>query len=282
MRKILLFIFLVSVFSTTNSYANNEVVFSGDTKTIKELKDDLDNIEQQEKDISIKSEDFIQYNNLKQYVKSTLTSEEFNDLSFLISTYLNEKKNIETEISINSEDLTKTYELKKQLLDSKLELYKKMTSYIKPSKYQLYLEYIKSDTEIVSEKNRIETEKVETKDLMDKKVELLEEKIRIYKETLEKDLKKIIEDRLEERINSLEENANFIKLSNENKIKLLTKTIENAESKINELKEQLSIEENSQIFQESYNRKIEVYYISIQKIENFREKFEEIQKNTNT
>lgn len=278
MKKILLSIIFVLVFFSTNSYANDEVVFSGETKTIKELKKDLKNMEIKEKVISTKLDDFIKDSKLKIYIRSDLTKKEFDDFSFIVSRYLRQKNKLEKKLKKAKNNLEKIKKIKQELLDIKLALYKKMTSYVKPSKYKLYLEYIKSDKEIVSKKNKIETKKLETKDLMDKKVEILEEKIKKYKKTLENDLTKLIEKKLEEKIKNLEKKEDFVKLSNRNKIRLLTKTIERAKAKIESLKKELKEKKESYIFKDSYERKIEVYYISIEKIEIFKKKFEEIEK----
>lgn len=291
MKKIvLLFTFFIALFSLLEvSFADNgsfsydlspakitvkedkKVVFDENSKTIKELKNDLDKIEKKEEIIFNKIENFIKDSNLKEYVRRDLTIDEKRELEKLIANYNFEKSAIEKEMWDYIDDTEKLKVVQNNLLDKKVDLYKKMTSFIKPEKYSLYLEYIKSDTDILTEKKDIETEKVETKTVINKRVEILEEKIKEHKVSLENDIKKLINKKLEEKITSLENNQDFIILTTKNKIKLLDKTIAKAKNKLWILKEQLKKLEKP-IFLESYKLKINVYELSIKKLVKFREK----------
>ncbi len=292
MKKII-FTFLVFLLPTI-SYANNEVdfksvkikekvvldkkgfekeeevVFDENSKTIKELKNDLDKIEKKEEIISNKIENFIKDSKLKDYIRRDLTSAEKSKLEKLITNYNFKKSNLEKKLwwLSDPEDLKK---VQNKLLDEKIDLYKKMINFIKPNKYKFYLEYIKSDTKILVEKKEIVTEKVETKKVISKKVEILEEKIKEHKISLENDIKELINKKLEEKIKSLEKNKDFVNLTTKNKIRLLDKTIAKAKNKLRLLQDSLNKLEKP-VFLESYKLKINVYELSIEKLVKFREK----------
>jgi hypothetical protein len=104
-------------------------------------------------------------------------------------------------------------------------------------KYKIrYLEYIKSDAKIFNEQNNLTTNIISKKEILSSKVENIENKIKEHNDFINESIKKVIEDRLDEKINNLKLNESFIVLNTESKIKILNKTITKIENKIKEFK----------------------------------------------
>lgn len=269
MFKKVILIFISLLFILSKSYAN-DLDISDSTKTIRELKENIEWLDKAKNELYIKLKDFAPDQKLKSYFREDLSITDLESLKQIIDEYNKNKSILDINLLNNSKQLLDTSDIRVKLLEEKKELYKKITSFIKSEYYQDYLEYIKSDTTIYSERKEIDSDIYRKQEIINNKVIILEEKIKEHKSYLEDSLQKLVEEKMEEKISFLSQNESFSKLSTDEKINILNKTI----SKLQLLIENLNLENyNSDLWnfiKSNNNKKIEIYKIVLLKLQNFK------------
>jgi hypothetical protein len=273
-RKIntLLAILALCFYSTTNSNYD-ELVFLGDWKTIKELKQNIDTLDKINDNLE---DEFKQLNTtyeLKTFLKKSLSSIDIKRIKALIAKYNDSKDELEKVLLKKAKQFSDVINEQKQLLEVKREFYSWLSPYIN-IKYKVeYLEYIKWDTKIFNKQKSITTDIIVKKEILNNKVETIETKIQKHKEYIDDSVKKITEARLDEKIRNLANNPSFKWLIHKSKLKVLDKTIDKIEAKILKLEESKVLVPSWAImkpFSSILNKKIQTYYIAIEKLEAFK------------
>jgi hypothetical protein len=253
------------------SFWNNDLNFNDNTKTIRELRENIEELDRTKDELYIRSIDFSPDVVLRWYFRDDLTKSDLDELKNIIDDYNYNRRILEKDLNSLSRSLLDTSVVIKNLLEEKKDLYKKMTPFIKISHYDDYINYIKSDTSIYSKKTEIDSSIIKKNEIINNKVWVIEERIREHRTYLEDNLRLIVNQRLDERINIIAKNPWFIKLENSRKIEILNATLEKTNNEINKL----TLSEwflNNSILQ-----KIEIYNITYRKLEEFRNSF--IEKN---
>jgi len=83
----------------------------------------------------LKIKDFAPDQKLKSYFREDLTLIDLENMRIIIDQYNKNKLNLELKLQEKSKQLIDTSDIKKNLLEEKKELYKKLTSFIKTSEY---------------------------------------------------------------------------------------------------------------------------------------------------
>lgn len=265
LQKIILFITLFVSFFLPESYANDLVV-SDSTKTIRELKENIEWLDKAKEELYLKIKDFAPDQKLKSYFRDDLTLIDLENMRVIIDLYNKNKLNLEIQLQEKSKQLIDTSDIKKSLLEEKKELYKKLTSFIKTSEYSNYLEYIKSDTTIYFERKEIDSDIYRKQEILNTKVNILEEKIKEHRTYIEESLQKLVEWKMDEKLELLKQNKNFSVLKNTQKIEVIEKTIIKTQSLIKSYEDDSSNTLNN-------NKKIEVYKIVLAKLQDFKNSF---------
>lgn len=268
-KKILTFFVIFIIFFTTKSNAF-DLVFNDEAKTIRELKENIEWLDKEKNDLYIKLKDFAPDQTLTWFFRDDLTLEELKTLKSIIEQYNLNKSNLEKQLYEKSKNLMDTSDIRVKLLEEKKELYKKMTSYIKVSYYQKYLEYIKSDTLIYSERKVIDSDIYRKQEILNNKVNILEEKIKEHKTYLEDSLKRLVEDKMDEKITFLSNNKAFVSLDNKEKVLILDKTIFKIQNNITSYKNQNKLTDISTFVKVNNDKKIEIYNIVLKKLQDYR------------
>lgn len=272
LKKLFLFIILFLTISWTKSYAW-DLVLSDETKTIRELKESIEWLDKVRNDLYTKLQDFSPDQKLKTFFRDDLTMADLENLKLIIEQYINHKSLLEAELLDSSKKLLDVTDIRIKLLWEKKELYTNMTQFIKVESYQNYLDFIKSDTAIYSERKEIDSSIYRKQEIINNKVTILEEKIKEHKSYLEDSLKILVEWRMDEKITILSNNKSFLELDNTDKIKILEKTILKINNTIETMKTD-SIWENISTFVKVNNdKKIEIYNIVLQKLEDFKNSY---------
>lgn len=270
LQKVLLFITLSILCLSTKSYAN-DLVFSDSTKTIRELKENIEGLDKAKEDLYLKLKDFAPDQKLRSYFRDDLSLLDLENMRSIIDEYNKNKQELEKELQERSKQLLDTSMVRKNLLEEKKELYKKLTSFIKTNEYSNYLEYIKSDTTIYFERKEIDSDIYRKQEIINTKVNILEEKIKEHRIYLEESLQRLVESKMDERLELLNQNKSFALLKNKQKIEVIEKTIEKAQILINELSIQNINDTNS--ISINNRKKIEIYKVVVNKLEEFKKKF---------
>lgn len=266
-KNLFLFItFFISFFSTV-SCANDSVI-SDSTKTIRELKENIEWLDKAKEDLYIKIKDFSPDQKLKSYFRDDLNLVDLENMRYIIDSYNKNKSLLEVDLQEKSKQLLDTSDIRKKLLEEKKELYKNLTKYIKTDSYDDYKEYIKSDTTIYFEKKEIDSDIYRKQEILNTKVNVLEEKIKEHRTYIEESLQILVEWKMDEKLELLKQNKNFTALKNTQKIEVIDKTIIKTQSLIKSFEEESSISNSL-----NNTKKIEVYKIVLYKLQDFRNSF---------
>ena len=265
-------IFLVTIWiKSTNSY-DNELVVLDDWKSIRELKENINKLDNYNDNLDNKLKDLNADYELKKFLKKDLSIIDLNKIRKITNTYNSEKSIVELRLYEKARNMLSVSEDRILLLETKRDLYNWLIPYI-DKKYKIrYLEYIKSDAKIFNEQNNLTTNIISKKEILSSKVENIENKIKEHNDFINESIKKVIEDRLDEKINNLKLNESFIVLNTESKIKILNKTITKIENKIKEFKSVWVSNSWSILKVKSnlFNKKLSTYNVAIKKLEIFK------------
>jgi len=84
-----------------------------------------------------------------------------------------------------------------------------LTTFIKIEQYNNYLDYIKSDTTIYFERKEIDSDIYRKQEIINTKVNVLEERIKEHRIYLEESLQRLVESKMDEKLELLKQNKNF-------------------------------------------------------------------------
>lgn len=218
--------------------------------TIKELQQNIKVLEEKQGEITKKfSSDLWDIWDIKNFLKDNLSEKEVEEIKLIINNYNKSKENI-IDNNNNLEDI------KQSLLDLKKEVYKKLIPYIEQWNLQDYLNYIKTNVEVFKQWKDLDYEIDKNKELLEQKVSLIKEKIKVHESELKNEIDELINKKIDEKIDIIKNNEKFKILDLEKRKALISKTIEKIKEKLNDIE---VTTENQ--------KKIDIYNIVIQKLE---------------
>lgn len=272
MKKYLITLFFLITFSYINTANSNlnELAFSSENKTIRELKENIDDLNYRnsllENDFKLLNSDY----KLKGFLKEDLTKLQFNMVKKVVSKYSLEKNNIENKIEENLKHLKDIKELENNFLWIKKDFYIWLMPYIKNSSKNEYLEYIKSDIEILNKQNDLNTNIIVKKEVLNTKISSIEEKIKEHKEYINENIANIANETINKKIENIANNSSFIELNTQSKIKIIEQSI---------VKIRIKLQNNEKWFNNSWsllftsdlnNMNENIYIIAINALESFK------------
>ncbi len=283
MKKILYIITIILVFSASInwSYAfsweeiESEKSLSGElnnasetttsswseTKTIREIKQWIDELKNQTDVLEKQWDEFIKKNwNLAKFIQKNLSIEWKQEFQEIIASFESKQKQLEKDINNSKKEETKR-RLKRELLSEKKELYKSLVPYIERSELREYFNYVRSSVEMFEKSKIVKDEIHEEEKKLEDKVSSIEEKIEEHNKKLSERIREIAEERLNSKIKTILENEKFNELSLEGKKRVFDSMLDKIESK----KEKLV---NMQNKASIVKKKIEIYDIAYEIVEN--------------
>lgn len=270
MKKILLWVIsLLSILHAGEIYAQSWVIL--EDKSIKEIKQNIEKLNSDKNLISSEYTEFKLESNLSSYFKKSLSSEELQSIEILITKYNTQFNDLNLVLLEKAKNLEDTSEIKSQLLQTKKELYLSLLGFIDNQKYQEYLSFIKWDAIISKRQVEVKSQIATTTQIYDKKVTKIEAKIIENKAEMAVRLEKVISDKIDQKLTSIEKSPSFQKLSNQLKVEVLEKTIEKVNTNISTL-------ETIQNFDTNIEQKIDLYYLLNDKLLIFKNSIQEQQK----
>ena len=281
MYKKLFITFLTSIllclYNQTNSYSG-ELDFSSWEKSIRELKQDIEYLDETNKLLDSELDELNADYRLKVFLKRNLSLLELNRIKKLVSEYNSNSDELELQLHQKAKELLPVIDEKRMILEAKRKFYSWLSPYINPSYKKQYLWYIKHDAQIFNEQTDVNSNMIASKEILNTKVETIESRIQEYKDQLNKNLNKIIETRLEEKIQNLQSNESFQTLNKTSQIKVLEKTIEKVEEKLIKLEESIWYTGSGTIETDPsdlLNKKIQTYRFAVEKLEDFKAKLQQ-------
>ena len=267
MKKII-FLFVLCVLTVCNNTAFSA---SGDSnslshdseKTIKELKENINLLNKDKKYLNLEFSIMNKDLKLQSFFKESLSSLEIQNIKYIINKYLYSKNKLEDSIIEKATNLEDTTEDKNMLFSKKKEFYKGLVPFIRKDKLKEYLEYISLDVKILKEKKDVDTKLIIKNEIISNKVEKIEEKIIMHRESLDLKFKTLMEEKINEKIETLRSNEKFKNLDTNLQITVVNKVIEKIKIQIATLQ---SIIDQT----DALTRKLEVYRILLWKLEEFK------------
>ncbi len=259
-------------YSTTNSYLS-ELAFLDEWKTIKELKQNIKKLDKTQLELSKELVELNADYKLKLFLKKDLYTFEINNIKKIIFNYNTNKAKIESILFEKAKSFLSVLDEKKLLLEEKRSLYNWLIPYIDQKYKKEYLEYVKWDAKIFSEQKDLTANIIVKKEILNEKVENIETKIKQYKDFTNESIKKVINNKLEEKITNLKNNVTFQVLNNESKIAVLNKTIRKIKIKLLNLENSETNSWTVMITKRKstmLEQKIQTYNIAIEKLKAFR------------
>lgn len=255
-------------YNTTNSHYD-ELAILDEWKTIKELRENINELDRVENELSKDLDALNTDYELKSFLKKDLTLNELNIIRWLVNEYNTKKAKLESTLLAKAKQLLPVIEEKKLILEEKKSFYWKLTPYIDGVYNDEYLEYIEWDAKIFNEQRNVETDIIAKKELLNNKVEIIESKIQEHRNYINESIKKVIETALDEKIQKLKDNVTFQMLNYSSKIKVLDKTIVKIKIKLQNLQNSMS---NTQIYPytNNFDKKVQTYNIAVNKLEAFK------------
>ena len=262
------------LYSTTNSF-DIELVLLDDWKTIKENIEEINILDKENSDLNLELLELNTDYRLKTFLRKDLNIVELNKIRRIVASYNTNRSRIELVLFQKAKSLVPVIKERRFLLEEKRVFYNWLIPYINKEYKEDYLEYIKWDAKIFNEQKDLTTDIIAKKEILNNKVEVIELKIQEHKNFINETLKKVIESKLDEKINQLKKNQSFKNLSNSSKIKVLDKTIVKIKLKLENLKNP-SIESWSwivlQIISNSLlDKKMQTFWIALDRLVKFKE-----------
>ena len=233
-------VFFLVLFILPSAFAN---------ESINDIKENIKNLQNKQKQILENNDSMYFLWNLNNYIQDNLSSVEIVELSNIISSY-----------NFSSNKLKNTSWDFWNLLKMKKDAYKKIFSYVSKDKINLYLEFVKTDIEIVYEYWEIEKNILKNEEILNEKLSDIKIKISKNKEEIQNNLNDLINDKINEKIDNIKNNENFKKLDLETKKYIIYNIIDYTEKRKED-----RIKLNSW---KSVNN-IDVYAIVINRLNNF-------------
>ena len=229
------------------------------TETIKELRESITELESEKKRLKEDWQNFLSENgSIQDFLKEDIAEEDEARLREIIDLYSIYKQRLNTELEVSNDD-TKIETLKKELLNLKQDLYKKLVYFIKIEKLDDFLTFVRWDLSVNEKRKDVDQEIDEDTKKLEEKVQVIRDKIQENKRVLDERIRVVIEKKLDEKISKILSDERFTKLDIEAKKQLFVITLE----KLRVRKEVLVSMTNKTSL---VDKKIETYNIIEQKL----------------
>lgn len=273
---ILFFLFSILFIIDTNSYSV-ELVYSGSWITIKELKNDIENLDKTNSWIINELNELNENYKLKLYLNTNLSLSESYKLRKIVSDFNTIKNKLDIELNEKINNKNDLIEIKIKILNERKNFYESLIPYINNAYYNDFIDYVREELRLFNEKNNLITNITLKKEILNQKLWRIEEKIQEHKVYLNKNIKIIIEKTIDEKILNLSNNSSFILLDTEKQKLVIQKTIDKIDFKLNELLDSSFKTSTGSLFytnSELFDKKVQIYFIAIEKLKDFRNSIE--------
>lgn len=257
MKRLIFLIFLAC-----SSFFYPQFIFADDSyRSLKDIQESIKTLNAEKDNIQQKWAKFFEENGkIQEFLKTNLSDDDSKVIEAMISSYTQQKWDLENQLAQASKEGTDTSPIKGEILKLKLDLYKQFVPYIQISKLDEYLNFIKWNIAIVRSDKEIKDELYRQQKLYDKKVDSLREKIEENKKSLDEKIRVTIEQRIGKKISDILQNSDFLTLKVDSKLSVFQKILE----KVKERKDALTvIKEKTTIV----DKKIELFELFQNKIE---------------
>jgi hypothetical protein len=199
--------------------------FSG--KTLQELWDNIQTLEEQSSTLDKKWEDFkLQSGSISTFLKRNLSDEEKILFQDIVSKYSGDARFLEQNLIEKIQSAWDTTDVKVKLIELKKQYYKDIASYVSAESMVAYLDFIRSDIELNQKNREIQETLYKDKIHLQEKVEILRGKIEENNQILENRIEQSLREKIGEKIQAIKNDSRFSQFSSDQKKILFEKTLE--------------------------------------------------------
>lgn len=217
------------------SSASWELIDEDKNKTIKELQSEVKTLDLEIKTNNIKINKLKRTLKIEDFFKTDLSLEEKINLKNFLDIYNYQKEKLAQTLEQESWKLEETENIVNEVVENRKDIYKKLVPYVNKDKFSEYLEFIKQDLEILKENTGIKDDTIKKNTILKEKVETIKEKIEEHKEALILKLQELIDEKIEEKINSFKNSEKFLNLEKEQKENVVKSIMLKVDEQIEEL-----------------------------------------------
>ncbi len=251
------FLFFLTVFINTVFSDLENPNWIIEIKTIKELKQEVENINEQKENTEIELNELKKELLVKRFFRVNFTNDEKNQLTELIKNYRNKKEFLNTEIILKSRNLKDTAYLKRELLLNEKFFYWELVNFIDLEKKDKYIEYIRKNIIIVNRKSNLKSSIAKKEVILQKRVDNIKEKIKQHNKQTSNNTVIIVNNKLNYILLNLTQKEKFINLSKEWQYKLFDTLIKRIDNKLDFLDKKTNKSKTQEIIIDNREKIIE-------------------------
>ena len=265
--KIIWFFIILFLYIPFSYWFSWSLIENTSKATIKELKENIEDLNKNKIELTKETEKLNKNDKLKSFFKNNLNKKKIKQITLIINDYKKSKFINYNKLLIKAKNLENIEDEKNILLSLKKELYKKLIPYIENNEIENYLEYIKWDAKLLKEKKDITWKIIINKELLNQKVNKIEEQIKKNKEIINNNFTLLVEKKINKKIYELENRDDFKSINNKSKKKIIDNTIIKIKLKISDL-------EKNRNLNKILLKKLEIYKLLLLKFEEYMLKIE--------
>lgn len=158
-----------------------------------------------------------EYEDLKTFLKSNIIQSDLDEIDIEIKNYLVLLQELDKQIKDTIEDEEENNTIRNQIFQEKISTYKFIYTYVDKNKVNDFREYIKNTVKSSKDRKILLDEINKTQQELDEKISTIKEKIESNKEELNSKIDDIINSKIIERINQIDTNEKYKKISQKTK-----------------------------------------------------------------
>lgn len=252
MKKLFYYIICFLFIGFANqTHAISGLFASNNNLTIQETKQNIEELKKQEENF-INSDNYQkEYDDLKWFLKNNIFKDELEEINLELKNYIILSQDLDFQIKQNPLDKENVENLKNQMIQEKINLYKFMYQYVDVSKIKDFKQYVIDNIKSSKQRKDLLEELAKNQAILDEKMTNIKEKIENHKEDLNSKIDDLITSKIIERINQIDTNPKYKKISKETKNKIYSWFIQN----LNQRKQEIN---NSNLSENYKNIRIKI------------------------
>lgn len=236
MKKLFYYITCLIFISFVNqTHAISGLFASNNNLTTKEINQNIEDLKKQEENFINNDNYQKEYDDLKWFLKNNIFNDELEEINLELKNYIILSQDLDFQIKQNPLDKDNNESLKNQIIQEKINLYKFIYPYIDPLKIKDFKLYVTDNIKSSKQRKDLLEELAKNQAILDEKITNIKEKIENHKEDLNSKIDDLITSKIIERINQIDTNPKYKKISKETKNKIYSWFIENLNQRKQEI-----------------------------------------------
>lgn len=226
------FVFSIFIFQQANAKSD----YFSSNLSIKELNQNIEKIKSEQADLETKTEkQNKEYGDLIWFIKQNLGKDEIYEIKKEIDEYVDLNEQLDNDLKNNALDKTESNNIKSEILTQKIDLYRFLYDYVDENKKPEFIEYIKINLKATKERKELLEELAKNQLILDKKINQIKDEIETHKDILNTKIDEIITQKIIQRINLIDTNEKYKKISQKTKNEIYNNFIITIKEKVKDV-----------------------------------------------